>query len=127
MGCRTEPAAAHIMHILQKLLFFQFFIFFHNSDDFLQKHYTHLPQKNITGLDNLFAHDLHFSLPIPSNPGPACLPVCLCVVVCLSVCLSVSVSVSVRLACLSVCLPPDPPVHPSAAVWMHGCLLPCLV
>ena len=28
MGCRTEPAAVHIAHVLQKLHFFQFFSFF---------------------------------------------------------------------------------------------------
>ena len=28
MGCRTEPAAVHIAHVLQRLHFFQFFNFF---------------------------------------------------------------------------------------------------
>ena len=37
MGCRTEPAAVHIAHVLQKLHFFQFFNFFYNLHDLLQK------------------------------------------------------------------------------------------
>ena len=62
MGCCTEPAAVHIAHVLQRLHFFQFFIFFYNSHDLPQKkNYTHLPQKQITRLDNFFVHDLHFS------------------------------------------------------------------
>ena len=73
MGCRTEPAAVHIAHVLQRLHFFQFFnfliiytlyrkkkvtrpyrknkkiqFFFYNSHDLLQKkNYTHLPQKKL--------------------------------------------------------------------------------
>ena len=37
MGCGTEPAAVHIAHVLQKLHFFQFFIFFDNVHDLPQK------------------------------------------------------------------------------------------
>ena len=44
MGCRTEPAAVHIAHMLQKLHFFQFFNFFCNLHD--------LPQKKITRADH---------------------------------------------------------------------------
>ena len=112
---------------IAKVAFLSIFIFFYNSHDLPQKTLHAFTAKKITQLDDFFARDLHFSLPIPSNPGPACLPVYLSVFVCLSVCLSVSVSLFVRLACLSVCLPPHPPVHRSAAVWMHECLLPCWV
>ena len=89
MGCRTEPAAVHIAHVLQRLHFFQFFNFFYNLHDLPQKkkitlpyrkskkiqfffiihttyskkkNYTHLQQKKITRLDGFFVHDLHFSL-----------------------------------------------------------------
>ena len=71
MGCRTEPAAVHIAHVLQRLHFFQFVNFFYNLHDLRQKKitrlyrkkefkffivhttyrkkkYTHLPQKNYT-------------------------------------------------------------------------------
>ena len=89
MGCRTEPAAVHIAHVLQRLDFFQFFNFFHNLHDLQQKkklhdlpqklensiffynshdlqqakkNYTHLQQKKkITRLYGFFVHDLHFS------------------------------------------------------------------
>ena len=87
MGCRTEPAAVHIAHVLQRLHFLQFFNFLHNLHDLPQKknytplpqkytnsfffiihttyrkkkNYTHLPQKKITRLDDFFVHDLHFS------------------------------------------------------------------
>ena len=37
MGCRTEPAAVHIAHVLQRLDFFQFFNFFYNLHDLQQK------------------------------------------------------------------------------------------
>ena len=37
MGCRTEPAAVHIAHVLQRLHFFQFFNFFYNLHDLPQK------------------------------------------------------------------------------------------
>ena len=89
MGCRTEPAAVHIPHVLQKLHFFQFrkFFFKNNLRDLPQKtiqffviihmtyrkkNCTHLPQKKITRLDNFFVHDLHFSLmpPKASPKGP---------------------------------------------------------
>ena len=88
MGCRTEPAAVHIAHVLQRLHFFQFFNFFliiytiyrkkklrpyrknlkkiqfffiiHTTCR-KKKNYTHLPQKEITRLDDFFVHDLHFS------------------------------------------------------------------
>ena len=46
MGCRTEPAAVHIAHVLQRLDFFQFFNFFYNLHDLQQKKKIHdLPQK----------------------------------------------------------------------------------
>ena len=71
MGCRTEAAAVHIAHVLQRLHFFQFFNFFYNLHDLPQKkNYTLLPQKKklhafckkkITRLDGFFVHDLHFS------------------------------------------------------------------
>ena len=56
MGCRTEPAAVHIAHVLQRLHFFQFFNltiiyttyrknkkihFFYNSHDLQQKKKLH--------------------------------------------------------------------------------------
>ena len=37
MGCRTEPAAVHIAHVLQRLDFFQFFNFFYNLHVLQQK------------------------------------------------------------------------------------------
>ena len=40
MGCRKEPAAVHIAHVLQRLHLFQFVNFFYNLHD--------LPQKKIT-------------------------------------------------------------------------------
>ena len=40
MGCHTEPAAVHIAHVLQRLLFFQLLNFCYNLHD--------LPQKKIT-------------------------------------------------------------------------------
>ena len=88
MGCRTEPAAVHIAHVLQRLDFFQFFNFFYNLHDLQQKKILHdLPQKlknsiffynshdlqqkkklhaftakkKITRLYGFFVHDLHFS------------------------------------------------------------------
>ena len=88
MGCRTEPAAVHIAHVLQRLGFFQFFNFFYNLHDLPQKknyttyrknkkiqfffiihttyskkkNYTHSQQKKkITRLYGFFVHDLHFS------------------------------------------------------------------
>ena len=64
MGCRTEPAAVHIAHVLQRLDFFQFFNFFYNLHDLQQKkkNYTHLQhKKKITRLYGFFVHDLHFS------------------------------------------------------------------
>ena len=46
MGCRTEPAAVHIAHVLQRLDFFQFFNFFYNLHDLQQKKKLHdLQQK----------------------------------------------------------------------------------
>ena len=59
MGCRTEPAAIHIAHVLQRLHFFQFFNFFfiiHTT--YCKKNYTHLPQKkNYTHLPQKKLHD----------------------------------------------------------------------
>ena len=68
MGCRTEPAAVHIAHVLQELHFFQFFNLFYNLHDLPQKNklhaiaakknnffpiiHTHLPQKKITRFDD---------------------------------------------------------------------------
>ena len=86
MGCRTEPAAVHIAHVLQRLHFFQFFNFFYilhdvpqkkkithpyrkkkNSIFFIihrtyrkKKNYTHLPQKKITQLDDFFCTRVTF-------------------------------------------------------------------
>ena len=37
MGCRTEPAAVHIPHVLQKLHFFQFFNFFNDLHALTEK------------------------------------------------------------------------------------------
>ena len=63
MGCRTEPAAVHIAHVLQRLHFFKFFnfffiiyaplpqkksIFFYKTHDLPQTKSTHLPQKKST-------------------------------------------------------------------------------
>ena len=87
MGCRTELAAVHIAHVLQRLHFFQFFNFFknnlhalpqkkiarpyrkkktifvYNSHDLPQKKITRIYRKQkITRLDDFFVHDLHFSL-----------------------------------------------------------------
>ena len=45
MGCRTEPAAVHIAHVLQRLDFFQFFNFYNSHDLQQKKNYTHLQQK----------------------------------------------------------------------------------
>ena len=46
MGCRTEPAAVHIAHVLQRLHFFQFFNFFMIWTTYCKKKfYTYLPQK----------------------------------------------------------------------------------
>ena len=78
MGCRTEPVAVHIAHVLQQLHFFQFFNFLYSLHDLLQKKiprphrkeksiffiiHTTYSQKKIARLDNFFAHDLHFSPP----------------------------------------------------------------
>ena len=52
MGCRTEPAAVNIGHVLQRLHFFQFLIFFY--------FYTILPQKKLHDLPQL--HDLKIFL-----------------------------------------------------------------
>ena len=46
MGCRTEPAAVHIAHVLQRLHFLQFFSFFYNLHDLPQKKITLLYRKN---------------------------------------------------------------------------------
>ena len=94
MGCRTEPAAVHIAHVLQRLDFFQFFnffynlhdlpqkkklhdlpqklknsIFFYNSHDLQQKkNYTHLQQKKIYTTIRFFCTRLTFFT--PPSPGP---------------------------------------------------------
>ena len=48
MGCRAEPAAVHIAHVLEKLHFFQFSNFFLIIyTTYRKKNYTHLPQKKI--------------------------------------------------------------------------------
>ena len=87
MGCRTEPAAVHIAHVLQRLDFFQFSIFcynlqdlpqkkitrpyrknrkihffFHNSHDLPQKKLHAFTAKKITRLDDFLVNGLHFSL-----------------------------------------------------------------
>ena len=86
MGCRTESAAVHIAHVLQKLHFFQFFnffgiiyttyckkkitrvdrkkksILFYNLYDLPQKKLQAFTAKKITRLDDFFVHELHFSL-----------------------------------------------------------------
>ena len=86
MGCRTEPAAVHIAHVLQRLHFFQFFNFFLYFTRLTAKKITRpyrkkkfnfffiiyttyrkkklhaFSAKKITLLDNsFFVHDLHFS------------------------------------------------------------------
>ena len=96
MGCSTEAAIVHIAHVLQKLHFFQFSIFFTNNlhalpqkkitriyckkkqtiflnlhDLLQQKNDTNLPPKKITRLDDFFVHELHFSLSgVPGQPLP---------------------------------------------------------
>ena len=110
MGCRTEPAAVHIAHVLQRLHFFQFFNFFHNLHDvpqkklhsftakiknsiffiihttYSKKKITRIYSKKITRRDSVFVHDLHFS-PVctPFNvllQLPPCLPVSLALFPC---------------------------------------------
>ena len=58
MGCRTEPAAVHIAHVLQRLDFFQFFNFFYNLHDLQQKknYTTYSKKKNSIFFYN--SHDL---------------------------------------------------------------------
>ena len=46
MGCRTEPAAVHIAHVLQRLHFFQFFNLFNNLHELPQKKITRPYRKN---------------------------------------------------------------------------------
>ena len=59
MGCRTEPAAVHIAHVLQRLDFFQFFNFFYNLHDLPQKKNLHdLPQKLKNSIFFYNSHDL---------------------------------------------------------------------
>ena len=59
MGCRTEPAAVHIAHVLQRLDFFQFFNFFYNLHDLQQKKKLHdLPQKLKNSIFFYNSHDL---------------------------------------------------------------------
>ena len=59
MGCRTEPAAVHIAHVLQRLDFFQFFNFFYNLHDLQQKKKLHdLPQKLNNSIFYYNSHDL---------------------------------------------------------------------
>ena len=87
MGCRTEPAAVHIAHVLQRLDFFQIFNFFYNLHDLPQKknyttyrknkkiqfffiiHTTYskkklhafTAKKKLHDYTVFFVHDLHFS------------------------------------------------------------------
>ena len=56
MGCRTEPAAVHIAHVLQRLDFFQFFNFFYNLHDLKQKKNYTTYRKNSIFFYN--SHDL---------------------------------------------------------------------
>ena len=72
MGSRTEPAAVHIAHVLQRLHFFQFFNFFNNLHDFPQKKITRIYRKKITRLAGFFVH-LHFSLLGMTAIGGLCL------------------------------------------------------
>ena len=59
MGCRTEPAAVHIAHVLQRLDFFQIFNFFYNLHDLQQKKKLHdLPQKLKNSIFFHKSHDL---------------------------------------------------------------------
>ena len=59
MGCRMEPAAVHIAHVLQRLDFFQFFNFFYNLHDLQQKKKLHdLPQKLKNSIFFYNSHDL---------------------------------------------------------------------
>ena len=56
MGCRTEPAAVHIAHVLQRLHFFQLFNLFYDLHE--------LPRKKITRIYrnkkfNVFFYNLH--------------------------------------------------------------------
>ena len=61
MGCRTEPVVVHIAHVLQKLHFFQFFIYHTNLP--LKKLHA-FTAKKFTRLDNFFVHEsrLQFTL-----------------------------------------------------------------
>ena len=84
MGCRTESAAVHIAHVLQRLHFFQFFNFFYNLHDlprkkitlpsrkkksiffiihttYRHKKITRISRKKITRLDDFFVHNSNFS------------------------------------------------------------------
>ena len=58
MACRTEPAAVHIAHVLQRLHFFQFFNFFYNLHDLPQKQNTLPYRKNKKFIFFNNSHDL---------------------------------------------------------------------
>ena len=56
MGCRTELAAVHIAHVLQRLHFFQFFNFFVIYTTYPPKKLHTFTAKKITRLNDFFLY-----------------------------------------------------------------------
>ena len=72
MGCRTEPAAVHIGHVLEKLYFFQPFNFLYNLQGLPQKQIARIYRKNISRLDDfLYTTYLSHSLVTFCTSGPS--------------------------------------------------------